>query len=287
MLPRPTPKLPAWATTLVVAQPKTTAGVLALDYVHRAKNPLGAELAARVRGAVAKTLRCEYAKAYAEADLKRALADAKTELPEEVSDDDESTLAFARKLTARGYAITDEETAALIKRLGPDKAVALVHTVAFANFHFRILQGLGVRVEPDGPYPPVELAYDPSLPALVDAPARPDWSTVANLKTKQDYQAPDEWKDISLADLETLLSQQKARKTRIEMPPDERFAQFTGELKRQTDVIVWMRVSMGYQPELTNAWFAAFRAFQQEGRTERVFSSSVFWVVTRANNCFY
>src|SRR5437660_1170087 len=70
-LPREMPALPNWARMLVVSQPKTTAGVLALDYLHRMKNPLGNEIAAKVRWAVARELQCNYATRYAESDLKR------------------------------------------------------------------------------------------------------------------------------------------------------------------------------------------------------------------------
>jgi hypothetical protein len=59
------------------------------------------------------------------------------------------------------------------------------------------------------------------------------------------------------------------------------------EVKRQTDSIVWMTVSMGYQPRLTAAWFAALRAYQSEAKLNRLASNSVFWVVTRGNECFY
>ena len=49
-LPRPEhPPLPAWAVKLSESLPKTTARMLELDSLHRAENPLGNVLAARVR----------------------------------------------------------------------------------------------------------------------------------------------------------------------------------------------------------------------------------------------
>jgi hypothetical protein len=71
------------------------------------------------------------------------------------------------------------------------------------------------------------------------------------------------------------------------MPDPSRLKNLPPDVKSQAENIVWMQVSAGYQPEMTIAWFAAFRAFQQEGRSNPVYSSSMFWVVTRANDCFY
>src|SRR5262245_19156738 len=192
-LPRETPALPNWARMLVVSQPKTTAGVLALDYLHRMKNPLGNELAAKVRWAVARELRCDYAARYAESDLKRTGA-SEAELTDlkngAVNATDRIVLKLARKLTSAGYSITDSEMKAVIERLGPDRAVALVHTVAFANFHDRILLGLGVTVEDDGPCAAVDFKYDPSQPAVISAPARPNWDTVKDIVPQKSYRAP-------------------------------------------------------------------------------------------------
>src|SRR5215207_3085412 len=56
-LPPQKPALPEWARVLAGPLPKTTAKLVELDYLHRAKNPLGPELAALLRLAVAKELR--------------------------------------------------------------------------------------------------------------------------------------------------------------------------------------------------------------------------------------
>jgi hypothetical protein len=49
--------------------------------------------------------------------------------------------------------------------------------------------------------------------------------------------------------------------------------------------IHWSRVCYGFQPELTDAWFACVAAFRQEAKMDRVFS--IFWVVTQSLQCFY
>jgi len=290
-LPRETPPLPVWARILAGPQPKTTAGVLALDYLHRAKNPLGNESAAKVRWAVADQMKCEYAKAYAEADLERLTTPAEVESLRkgELGGTEVLVLKFARKLTEEGYRITDAEAATLLARLGAEKMTALVHTVAFANFHNRILIGIGADLDAEdgGPFPPVELKYNPQTPALEDAPKRPTWDAVLKVTPPVDYAAPAEWKEVTFEELEKALAGQKVRKPRIPLPTKERLAALPPDARRQTDTISWMAVSSGYQPEMTLAWFAAFRSFQQEGRTEGVFSSSLFWIVTRSNDCFY
>jgi hypothetical protein len=57
--------------------------------------------------------------------------------------------------------------------------------------------------------------------------------------------------------------------------------------------ILWSRVCYGFQPELTDAWFACAMAFRQElAKAEPmvmdpIFQQSIFWVVTRSQQCFY
>ena len=65
-------KLPGWALTLAKPLPKTTAAMLQLDYVHRAKNPLGPALAGKLHWTAADAIDCDYARRYADADLIRA-----------------------------------------------------------------------------------------------------------------------------------------------------------------------------------------------------------------------
>ena len=57
--------------------------------------------------------------------------------------------------------------------------------------------------------------------------------------------------------------------------------------REQAERVVWTAVSSGYQPEMPRFWFAALYAFYDEAKVDRVFTNSVFWVVTRTNDCFY
>ena len=286
------PPLPAWARSLVTALPKTTGAMLDLDRIHRAENPLGAVLAAKLRWLAADTLGCEAAKRSTEADLKRAgLTDAEVDeftLATRPTAAEKPLFLFARKLSRAAYTVTDAEFAAVLKAHGPEKTCAVVHTLAFANFHFRILQALGIPADADPTLPPLTIAFDPALRAKVESPARPAWATLAAAKQPR-VPALHRWTDDDdeLPDVFAAMDRQKERKPRIPLPDKAKFADLPPPAKFQAENIAWMTVSQGYQPKMTEAWFLALRAFQSEAKFDRVFSNSVFWVVTRTNECFY
>ena len=75
--------------------------------------------------------------------------------------------ALRKRLTFTG---TDAEFAAILEAYGPERVVAIVHTVAYANFHNRILLGLGAGGDP---VPPAAAAFDDAGLAKVPTPARP------------------------------------------------------------------------------------------------------------------
>ena len=70
--------------------PRTAGALLDLDYLHRAKNPLGPLLAGKLRWAAADEIGCGYARQCAEGDLRRA------GLSEKAIDEREIVLAFDR-----------------------------------------------------------------------------------------------------------------------------------------------------------------------------------------------
>lgn len=291
-LPRKNPPLPVWARTLVGPLPKTTGAMLELDRLHRAENPLGPVLSAKVRWAAADAIGCDYAKKYAEADLKRAKVpqadiDAFVQSTDTPTDDERLLLKFARKLTKAAYTVTDGEFAAVLKAYGPDKTCAAVHTLAYCNFHNRILLALHAEVEPDGPLPPLDVPLDADARKEVDSPPRPDW---AGLKEgpQPRVSVRSAWADEDAGiDVFAQMDDQKERTVRIPLPDQSRFVGLPPEVKKQSERIVWMTVSMGYQPRMTAAWFACLRAYQSEAKFDRVASNSVFWTVTRGNECFY
>lgn len=290
LLPRENPPLPAWARVLVKPLPRTTGAMLELDRLHRVDNPIGPLLAAKIRWLAADTIDCEYARATALADLKKASAgtdEVKRLIENQPSLDEQALFSFARQMTKAAYLVTDVEFEKLLKQFGPEKMTAIVHTLAFANFHNRIILALGVRIEPDGPCPPLSIKLDSKRRPEVATPARPAWDRVKSAKPPKHYDAPVDWKDVSFEELERALAAQQARQPRVPLPDKSRFEKLPPDMKRQTDTISWMKVSAGYQPALTQAWFACLREYQQEARLDRVFASSLFWVVTRANDCFY
>jgi len=290
LLPLELPPLPAWAKALVRSLPKTTGFMLELDALHRSRNPLGAALAAKLRWVAADALGCDYAKKYAEADLRRAKV--KEAAIKALSGDhkalpgaERAALAFARKMSLAAHTVTDDEFAEVLGLYGAEKVTAIVHTLAHANFQNRIFLALKVEVEKGGPLPPFDARLDRAARAKLAAPAR-SWKDRKGLKGTAPEAAPD-WQERSFADVQGALSSQKERKGRIPLPDAKRMARIPPEAKAQASRVVWTAVSMGYQPQLTRAWFETMSTFQSEARFDRVFSNTYFWVVTRSNECFY
>lgn len=293
LLPQEHPMLPIWARTLIEPLPKTTAAMLALDELHRAHNPLGAVLAGKLRWSAADALACEYAKACAAADLRRAgFSDEQLQrlaaAAQDPGDPDQRAVAFARKLTLAGYTISDAEFAELLQQYGPDAVVAIVHTVACANFQNRIYLALGLSAEPGGPLPPVELHPDLEARLQVPVPPRPDWAALSDVQLSGPGSTlPPEWRQKSVTDLDQALDHQKQRSLRIPLPDPERIDSLPPESREQARKILWNTVSAGYQPRMTRMWFDCLQAYYQEANPNRVFTNSVFWVITRTNECFY
>lgn len=270
------PELPEWARALSLSLPKTAARMLVQDHFHRATNPLGARLAADVRHEVADALNSPYGRASAKGDSTRAGGDAAPHTA--------LVLAFARKLTLEGHAITDAEFARVLKALGPKDTTALVHTVAYANFQNRIWLGLGVKGEsPALPPLPVNFDFDAMKPL---APARPAWDDLKRAKG-DGIAVRVEWSDKDADRVGSALEKQKERSLRMPLAPPEAFEKLPESERAGAKRILWNTVSAGWQPEMTRVWFAALYAYYEEAKVDRVFTNSAFWVVTRTNDCFY
>jgi len=268
-------QLPGWALALAGPLPRTTASMLQLDHLHRAKNPLGPVLAGKLHWAAADALGCAYGRTYAEADLRRA--GLKDDALGKFTDAERVAVTFARKLTTAAHTVSDAEMDELLRLFGPEKTVAIVHTLAWANFRNRIILALGVAVETGGPLPPVEPRLDAALETNLKAPERPPWKDVQASEVGGEKPVAPVWRKLADAEVEAALERQKTRKPRIPVPATAAPA---------TNV-VWTQVSSGYQPLLTKTWFDTMRTFQQEAQLDRVFSNSFFWVITRTNECFY
>jgi alkylhydroperoxidase family enzyme len=283
--------LPSWARALADALPRTTAGMLELDYLHRAKSPLDPKLRGKMRWVAAHANRCAYGEAYAAADLRRAgvdgaavkaLAGDRAELPHK----EWAALAFAEKLTLAADTVTDEEVAELVKLYGDRQVVAMVLLLAYANFQDRLLLALGLPVEPDGPLAPLEVRFARDGASPQAAPRKTPQTTTAKPPEKP---AGDEWSAINFAGLQERMDRQRARPPRVAVPAweDVRRGLPKDYPANRPTRIKWSLVCLGYQPELTIGWGRTTRAFGEDSRQDRVFEESLFWVVTRSLNCFY
>src|SRR5262245_22059255 len=156
--------LPTWARRLAGPLPLTTARMLELDAMHRTGDRLDPRLRGLVRWAATDANRCDYAKAVAAADLRRAGAteadvQALTADPGRQSPAERSAVAFARKMMTEAHAVTDDEVKQLLQFFGEEKVVALVALVAHASFQDRLFLAAGVRAEPGEPLPPLTVSF--------------------------------------------------------------------------------------------------------------------------------
>jgi alkylhydroperoxidase family enzyme len=288
-------RLPGWGRALARTLPRTTAAMLRLDYLYRTSSEFDPKLRARMRWAAARANRCDYSKAYAEADLLRAGG-----TPEDVrqlgegfaglSAAERSALAFARTMTLSASDVTDEDMERLIADFGERAVVAMVLQLAYANFQDRLLLGLGIDVEPGGPLPPLEVLFAPppadSKPEPAERPELPPPPADGGQQMIDDA----EWKALDFGKLQERMELQRLRSPRIGVPAWESVARQLDPKLYPPDKptqIRWSLVVVGYQPELGPAWVNCLRAFGREANQDRAFEESLFWVITRSLQCFY
>jgi alkylhydroperoxidase family enzyme len=288
--------LPSWARALAGPMPRTTAALLRLDLVHRTRNPLDPKLRAQMRWVAANANRCEYSRAYALFDGRRAgLDDAAIEALRRGDHSrrpsaEKAALEFARKMTVDPASVSDGEFAALVEAYGERKAAAMVLLMAYSNFQDRLLLCLGSPVEPGGPQPPVEVVFAPE--AFATKMLKPPTSQASPLpkRTGKDLieDGPD-WTSLSYEQLQTRLEEQRRKPTRLRIPSWEDVERGLPPGFMKPSRIVWNQVCLGYQPELATAWETIMRTngAEMRGKVDRVFSVSVFWIVTRAIDCPY
>ena len=285
--------LPGWARALAWSLPRTTAAMLDLDRLHRTRNPLGPVLRGKMRWVAADANKCEYARAYAEADLRRAgvseteikaLSGNLSRLPEP----ERIALEFARQMTLEADKVTDEEVARIKSFHGEKGLSAMVLLLAYANFQDRLLLALDVPIESDGPLPPLDVRFARGAPAPPVPPRLPP--RTSPLAPVPDVVADADWQALDIDALKKGLETQKGNAGRIRVPTFEDVLKGlpADAPKPKNPVrIKWTLVCMGYQPELAMAWSACTRAFGEEANQDRVFEESLFWVVTREIHCFY
>ncbi len=133
--------------------------------------------------------------------------------------------------------------------------------------------------------PPIAMKFDIDA-AKSNAPARLPWDDLKAAKAGG-LSVRVEWSKADAEELNRTLAKQQERTLRIPLPDESRIDALSGREKEQAERILWNTISSGYQPELTRAWFACLSAFYEEAKPDRVFTNSMFWVVTRTNDCFY
>jgi alkylhydroperoxidase family enzyme len=297
--------LPAWVRALSVALPQTAAAMIELDYAQRAESELPPRFRAMLRWAAADSNRCEYARVYARADFVRAGGQAEDidrlwnrldRLPEA----ERLAVQLVRQLCEAAYSVSDAEIARLVQLFGEKQVMAIVLVAAYANFQDRLLLGMGIAVEPEGPLPAVLVRFrKPPPPAKDKGAAEPNKEPAPRKVSAPAKDLPPvparvddpEWTAVPYAQLQERLAEQKDRpKARIPIPSWEEVRKnLPAEMaKRPTPLrIRWSLLNYGYQPRLSTAWLGGLRAFRRESDLEVVYQESLFWVVTRSAQCFY
>jgi hypothetical protein len=266
--------------------------MLELDLLHRARSPLDPILAGKLRFATARANRCAYAETYALFDLARdgleAAAINRLRAGEWDNDPHRAEMEFAAKMALNAKDIGDAEVAALIERRGEAETAGIVLLLAYANFQQRLLQTLGIEVEEGGPLLAVDIRFQNLAAQGIDAPPR---TPLDPAPVDVPLDLPDEsgWKSLSLDQLRTKKQSQQERPSRIRIPAWEDVRGILGpESSAGPPVrIGWSLVCVGYQPAMAKGWGACTRAFAQDSKQDRVFEETLFWVHTRALECFY
>jgi hypothetical protein len=301
--------LPAWIRALAGSLPKTAAALLDWDHAQRVESPLPPLLRAKLRWITASTNRCAYARAYARADYIRAggqaadLDDLPTKI-EQLPEAERLALKVMRQLAEAAYSISDAQMARLVELYGEEKVAAMVLLAAYANLQDRLLLALGAAVEPNGPLPPLKIRFrkmaSPPTPPKPgkDDPGRNGAKAVRQVSPPATNPPPvpervtdPEWTSVSFEELRGKIKQQIVRRqARIRIPDASAVRANLPENLPSPDHqlrIIWHLVTYGYQPRLTAAWSGAGRAFREDSDLDSVFRTSLFWVVTRAVQCFY
>jgi len=290
--------LPVWARMLAGQLPRSTATLLELDYAQRTRSPVDPKLRAAMRWVAAHANRCEYAQAYAAFDARQVGLD--EDLIDSLSDGqfggwsagERAALQFARKMTVDSDSVTDAEFATLIDAFGERQAASMVLLLAYSNFQDRLLLCLNAQVEPDGPLPPALVRFDRnSLTARTTPPPQTVATAVAPPPSAEDIIADEaDWAALSYVDLQVRLDNQRNKPTRLPIPAWEEFADSlpAGLFNGPSDII-WYRIVFGYAPELAVPYemFMRTAGAETSPQWDRIFGSSLFWVVTRAVECPY
>lgn len=279
--------LPVWGRALSQILPRTTAGLLQLDYLHRAASPLDPELRSKLRYEVATANRSLSGQAVALADLRRAGL-SQVEIDAWRHDEMRSgfeerlLLSFARSFSLHSDVIEDRDLAGLISRHGVQSAVAIVLHLAFANLHDRIVAGLLLDQELDEPAPPIYVRFDLSGEANVPIP---EWGALSSSKDREAVCSD----SLDPADLPTEHFGGEQRVSQGESVLDDpqlEWDRLCSAPEASPLAIVSRLVSLGHQRRMAAEWSACIRLFVSEARFDAQFASVVRWVDAQSLGVF-
>ncbi len=282
--------LPSWARAVALELPRTAAAMLQLDAAHRLRSPLEPQLRAKLRWIIAQANHCEYSKAYAIADLRRAGGD-ETAVNVLIGESsrwpaaEHDAFTFARLLTVAAPTISDGLFQRLREQYGDRKVAAMILLAAYGNFQDRIVLGLNLPMEVDGPLAPLDIVFVDG--ALQMAPLIPPNDGKARYVNGQASVVPlnEEWTSIAYEQLQARLEDQRHRAPRLPIP---QWADVKSKLPTAMSAsptsIRWSLVNYGYAHELAIPWTIATRTHWSEAPADRILEESLFWVQTRQSN---
>lgn len=286
-------KLPNWVKPVAMQMPRTAAAMLQLEAAFRGDGPLDGKLRAKLRWIVAHANRSPYGQSVALADFRRA-GGVDSELTEFTGarsawpKSDEKDFEFVRLLSVAAPTIPDELFENVKNKHGESGAAAIVLLTAYANYQDRLLLGLNVPVETDGPYLPLNVKFiDGAIQTSSRVPndnGTEQYDTTGRAVTKLD---PD-WRNLSYDQLQARLEQQRDRQPRLKVPSwDQVKGKLPAAMTGRSTSIRWSLVNYGYAPELAVPWALMTRTHWSENPSSRILEESLFWVQTRALECNY
>ncbi len=170
-----------------------------------------------------------------------------------------------------------------------DRGVAAIvlHT-AYNNFQDRLLLGMGVPIEENGPAAPLNVRFVEG--AVQVKPLIPSENGVdrSNEQGKAVTHGDRQWTSLTFEELQSRLQSQRKRVPRLRVPSwDEIANRLPPAMAASPTSIRWSLMNYGYAPDLAIAWTRATRTHWAEYPSNRILEESLFWVQTRALECNY
>jgi alkylhydroperoxidase family enzyme len=289
--------LPSWARMLVRQMPRTTAALLELDYAQRTAGPIPAVERSAMRYIAARELGCEYGIASSLADLRRASVSEQLLVALDDpqypgwSDGQRQALVFAKDMTVNSDTISDQQFASLVAAYDERTAASMVLLMAYANFHNRLVFGLGAPIEQGGPLPPVNVDFPQESLVLKTTPPPVVAADALPKPTGEDLIVDGaDWVAFTYDDWQQKLEAQRNMPTRLRIPE---WRELEGNLPpgmmTKPSDIIWYRIAFGYAHELAIPFEFFMRTAGSEisRNWDRIFGNSLFWMVTRGMKCPY